>query len=69
MLDTLQIASGPTIPKETFMWPQFAQLLIQKGKKRTKPMGISKARSSFLADAASWCAGDLAGLGELLCFV
>lgn len=69
MLDLFQIASGPTIPKETLMWPQAAQHLIQKGKRRIKPVCSPKASSSLAADAASWCAGVLAGLGELLCFV
>lgn len=69
MLDTLQIASDPAIPKETFMWLQVAQHLIQKGKKRLKSVCTSKASRSFVADAASWCAGDSAGLGEMLCFV
>lgn len=69
LLDAIQIASGPTIPKETFTRPQVAQHLIQKGKRRIKFVCISKARSSYAADAASWCAGDSAGLGKPLCFV
>ena len=48
-LDTLQIASGPAIPKGTFMWPQVAQHIIQKGKRRRKYVCISKARSSYMA--------------------
>lgn len=33
-LDIFQIASGPMIPSVAFMWPQVAQHLIQKGKRR-----------------------------------
>lgn len=55
VLDTLQVASGPVIPKEAFIWPQVAQHLIQKGKKRIKSVGTWKATSSFVADATSCC--------------
>lgn len=42
LLDALQIASGPVIPKRTFTWSQVTQAVIQKGKS-----SVSKAESRY----------------------